>query len=327
MLTGARLRFDRCTRFGVVTVPPPEDAASASAPTRLELGDVDIRDTRADQTELGVGLLGQEGAELSLDRVAVTRSRVTALALLGNGTAAAPTLAARDVTVRETDGDGLILLIAGTVELARVQVEASTGAGMSIENDIAVEGRPVDLTLEDVRIVGAEGLESFGMQAVGDGDIREGLEGFRGTLTLRRGLFSGLVGTGLLVVGLASTIEDLRVEGTAPREDGTFGDGIEVVLTRGTLERIELVDNGRAGLAVFGAEVTVRDARLACNAIDLDGEPFQRGEIEQKRFGVEDLGGNACGCDGQRTTCQLLSVGLSPPLVDPPMLEPPPGGP
>ena len=98
-----------------------------------------------------------------------------------------------------------------------------------------------------------------------------------------------------------------------------FGDGIgaaativwlpgylptTLTLTRATIENVP-----RAGVSNFGASVIVRDTLLECNAIDLDGEPF-----EGNPFRFSDEGNNDCGCTDNRGPCKVLTTNIEPPL-------------
>ena len=64
----------------------------------------------------------------------------------------------------------------------------------------------------------------------------------------------------------------------------------------------------REEVASFGAAMSLSDAHLACNTIDLDGE-LVGGTV----FSFQDLGGNWCGCGDAQRSCQVLSSQLAPP--------------
>ena len=63
----------------------------------------------------------------------------------------------------------------------------------------------------------------------------------------------------------------------------------------------------RAGVANFGAEVTLGTTVLSCNAFDLGGE-----EHIDEPFTYDNLGNNTCGCPAVEG-CTALSANLAPP--------------
>ncbi len=135
---------------------------------------------------------------------------------------------------------------------------------------------------------------------------------------------SSAVVTGSLVershdLGLCVSDSEARLEGLVVRTtlarlaDGQFGDGLVVVSEHGPARAVIaaswVTESARAGLASFGAEVTLGGSALNCNnAFDLTGELF----LEQP-FVFEDLGGNGCGCPEPSGACKAISAGLAPP--------------
>jgi hypothetical protein len=73
--------------------------------------------------------------------------------------------------------------------------------------------------------------------------------------------------------------------------------------------------SARAGIASFGAPITLRRNTLDCNAIHLNGEQAYElvGFPVEQAYSFEDHGGNRCGCGAQPDTCQVLSSGLQAP--------------
>jgi len=125
---------------------------------------------------------------------------------------------------------------------------------------------------------------------------------------------------GLLVAGAQVSASDVAVHDTAPDERGDFGDGViatsYLVLVPGifptSLELAHATVEGstRAGLATFGADVSLGSTILECNAIALDGEVVQGTE-----FSLENTGSNVCGCSGAVDECHGLSSSLDPPAA------------
>jgi hypothetical protein len=118
---------------------------------------------------------------------------------------------------------------------------------------------------------------------------------------------------GLVIMDSAATVQGTVVAGTLPLADGRFGDGLAVASVQGgagsaTLDSLRIEANARAGIANFGAAVAMRNTILACNAIDLDGEP-----VGTLSFAFEDQGGNGCGCAGAPSQCQVSTAALEPP--------------
>lgn len=116
---------------------------------------------------------------------------------------------------------------------------------------------------------------------------------------------------GLLVYNADATVESTLVRGVATTASGAFGDGIALVSYGGvasaSLSDCRAEDNARAGLATFGAMATVSGTTLHCNAIPIDGET-----VEGVAFGLQNLGGNACGCPAE-DQCKVATSNLQPP--------------
>jgi hypothetical protein len=139
------------------------------------------------------------------------------------------------------------------------------------------------------------------------------------TASARQLVIEDSIAGGLAVAAAEAVVEDLVVRNTLPQVSANdFGDGVVVssylVLepdlypTVLELSRASITDNARAGIANFGATVTVGAADLRCNAVDVDGE-----RAAGLDFVFEDLGGNTCGCEAGPDHCQVMSSGLLPP--------------
>jgi len=118
-------------------------------------------------------------------------------------------------------------------------------------------------------------------------------------------------------LGIFLTGGDMVVEGTLVRDvkpqpfDGLFGDGAVATQqgdgTSMTLSGVRIENVARAGIAMFGAHGSLRGTRLACNPLDLVGNDFLGIEVT-----LENLGGNACGCE-QTAECKMMSPTLEAP--------------
>lgn len=136
----------------------------------------------------------------------------------------------------------------------------------------------------------------------------------------RQVVIDNCIGGGLAVAAADVVVEDLVVRDTQPQV-GTndFGDGVVVSsylvftpdLYPSTLEltRATVTGNARAGIANFGATISLGEGHMQCNGIDLDGE-----RAAGLDFTFEDWGDNFCGCEAEPGECQVMSSGLSPPM-------------
>ncbi len=118
---------------------------------------------------------------------------------------------------------------------------------------------------------------------------------------------------GFMVAGVPATIETTLVEATQPAvDDGQYGDGIVVVSSHGyataAVTNSRITDSSRAGLANFGATVSLQNSAFACAAFALNGEAY----LDQP-FVFDNWGGNGCGCPATAGSCKATSVGLVPP--------------
>lgn len=128
-------------------------------------------------------------------------------------------------------------------------------------------------------------------------------------------------GIGLLIQGAAAEVSGTLVRDMVQSSNALYGDGIVLLgsdtdmsgSADGSLQITGsfLCHNERAGIANFGAAVTLESVRFDCNAVDINGEP------DAYHFGYDpvfdNLGGNRCGCGCEDLPCQILSTGLAPP--------------
>jgi hypothetical protein len=134
--------------------------------------------------------------------------------------------------------------------------------------------------------------------------------------TLHGVLIEQARGVGLAIGGDAS-VTRLAVRDTGAFLNGTLGDGIVVnsfkKRTAATIAFSEVMRSARAGVASFGAEVTLNNSRMGCNALALDGE--QNGMFDPI---FHDRGGNDCSCGSDGAKCRVLSTNIAPPApLDP----------
>jgi hypothetical protein len=129
---------------------------------------------------------------------------------------------------------------------------------------------------------------------------------------------------GVLVMGSDATIENTVVRDTMADPEVGFGDGVLVVSapwqpadlpTTAQLRNCRVEGSARAGIASFGATVTLERVTLDCNAIHLNGEEQYAAPVEviSRPFSFVDQGGNACGCEQQAAECTVMSSGLQAP--------------
>lgn len=205
----------------------------------------------------------------------------------------------RGVTVQ----DELSSLARGNLTVRSAVVENNHEAGIYvITSDAIVEDSVVRLTR-------AEGLT----QAGGRGISVERSKVQGSTATIRRCLVEQNHDVGVYVADSDLVLEDSAVVGTLPREaDQAFGDGVSayshLAATTATIQGCVISGSARAGASGFGADVSIGSSQFECNGINLDGE-----DVAGLDADVQDAGANVCGCEGEETACQLLSLGLGAP--------------
>lgn len=181
----------------------------------------------------------------------------------------------------------------------------------AVEAGLFAQG--VELTLEDVAVSGT--------YARADGEIGRGIcfqsenETLGSVATLSRIWIDENFDAGLLLEGTHATVNEIMVVNTySTVAAGKFGDAIQVLGDPGFPEASALIQGAyvegshRAGVAVYGAAVSIQDSALECNPIDLNGQ-----DIGERMFAFTDEGGNQCGCGGEQKDCRVLSTDLEPP--------------
>jgi len=120
------------------------------------------------------------------------------------------------------------------------------------------------------------------------------------------------LGFGMLLRDPSALVEGTAVTDTKSGADGLFGDNVAVISHYGpaaaAFSGMLISGSERAGIANFGANVSIERTRLDCNSIDLDGEVYA-----ERAFAFEAATDNDCGCHGVAHDCKVLSTSLTPP--------------
>jgi hypothetical protein len=141
-------------------------------------------------------------------------------------------------------------------------------------------------------------------------------------IAVRGTLIERVAGFGLLVIGGDATVERSVVRDMRGDTQQKYGDGIAVnsfsfspptVPSRADVRETWIQHNERAGIAAFGANMSLSRVVLDCNTIDLAAEPAPVDPTLGSE--LENLGSNACGCAPLLDQCQARSANLEPPLA------------
>lgn len=192
-----------------------------------------------------------------------------------------------------------------------------TGTFRGVRIERAVEagffGQGVDLTLSDLAV-----MQTY---ARPDGDIGRGVcfqsesADLGSVAVLERVWIDQNHDAGLLLEGTTATVDHIFIADTlATVAEGKFGDAIQVLSEVGFAPAVANIHNAhvegsqRAGIAVYGATVSIANSALECNPIDLNGQ-----HIGNNAFALSDAGGNRCGCGEEQKDCRVLTTDLEPP--------------
>ncbi len=233
----------------------------------------------------GIGLqVSGWGSEAELRGGAVRGTRTDATGRGGNGVSAfgSGDIVLRDVLVEDnqnagvySDGTGSrVEVYGGEVRGTIPRDDGGAGQGLRARNRGSLHA-------EDVLVVGNHGQ---GVRAEGEDTavelVRVTVRDTRpGPTTVGRGIAVGegaaLVGRSLTVVGnhgvgvlvtgpgSRADLEDVRIEGTLPQEDGRHGGGVAVQDgAAATALRIEVIDNHEHGVQVLGPSTLALDDSL-----------------------------------------------------------------
>jgi hypothetical protein len=218
---GARWVFDGNERTGVRVL---------GAATRVEVDDVTIRDTLANDLDenVGRGLEIGDGAAITARRVRIERSVDAGIAIAG-----AAGVALEDLTVLDTraapieeSGRGVSIWEGGPVRFSRARIERNVTAG------ILVAGPSSLVTLEDLAVADTAATPDTGHWGRGL-SVQGGA-----AVTLARGRFTGNREIALLSAeeGTILDVTDVSVSDTHAREvDGLAGLGLGLAAYQGAV--------------------------------------------------------------------------------------------
>lgn len=291
--------------------------------------------------EVGVGVAG---GSLTVTGSVVRDTGPTAKNTVGTGILASfdqttktpPTLVVRGCLVASNLEIGVSMSTgAGTIE--RTVVRGTRGAPARAWYGVGVQADPgTDLTVRESVLEDNQhlGLAIFGARATVERTIVRGTRAFPGRvggvgigvdtvktleapspqIAVRESLIVDNQSAGLMLSDGRFDVSTCVVRGTAA-SDGHYGDGLILSPPKGSVEGrlvgavedLLVENNARAGIGVFGGELTVKRSRLRCNAFDL----------QQDQGTLVDLGENACGC-ASAGACKVASEKLEPvPFPDP----------
>lgn len=291
---GARLTAER------TIVEGSREAGAVADGAALELRDSLIRGTGPGPTdELGLGLVAQRGATVTLERVWVREALRAGLQIADPGTG----LTAADVLVESVApqradallGRGVTVALGAQLEADRLLVRRTADSGIAILNP------ETSASLRDVVVRDT---------ALGDMEISRSLVvGLGARATVDRVDVAGAREVGVLVSDSTLAGTDLWVRDTEDETTpGLLGHGLHVVSSEVTLERVLLARNrgagllaGLAGTTVVLRDLTVRDTRERACAGDacagfgagIGVTSLEGASIDLERFRVE--GGALCG--------------------------------
>lgn len=114
-------------------------------------------------------------------------------------------------------------------------------------------------------------------------------------------------GFGLLFFDTPGSASEVQVTAVSAATE-RYGDGATAVVSPVELHAMVIADAQRAGAATFGAPLSLQDIVVSCNPIDINGESHGMAS-----YGLDDRGGNRCGCGAEERECKVQSAGLEPP--------------
>jgi len=256
----------------------------------------------------GQGLLLQEAFDLwlpaggSVNGLVVERAHEAGIAISG---AMVPVEGALVLDTRErpTGGFGRGIVVQDdlessfgtTVTLSRSWVHGASEAGVgTLGGELEIQ----DVRVDDVSAGGLDGGACFNFQP------RPGLAG---SVSVSGAHGEGCEGFGMLFFDTPGTASNVHLSDISALND-QFGDGVTVVVAPVDLTTMLIAGARRAGTATFGAALSLQDVVVDCNPIDINGESHGMAS-----YGVDDRGGNRCGCGAEERDCKVQSAGLEPP--------------
>ena len=316
--------------WGVAGVPGP-----GGEPGILLVSDSLVEDNR----EIGVFAAP---LELRMTSTLVRGTQPNEAGNLGHGIVAEPyanepCLAAVHVSVVEDNHDAGIFVSGGEASISSTvvrgtQLDAAGEAGRAIDVR-AQAGIPGALTASaslveqnhgiGVNLVGTDALlykveirdtlpQTDGRSGRAVNVQHDAALGLPASLDLYSVLIesSGEIGVG--VFGATAKIEKSIVRNTLASADGRFGDGVLVLANEApaaaTVLQSRIEASARAAVSAFGAQLSLGQSQLLCQALDVALEPWNQGPSV-----FEDLRGNWCGCPSAQHGCKPVSAGIEAP--------------
>lgn len=172
-----------------------------------------------------------------------------------------------------------------------VGIQAEPGCILNVKSSLIADASHIG-----IGYFGATGriestiVRNTGKTGIGVADA----DGARSVVEIMRSIIRTNTVGGVIVAASDLTIAETLIAGTRA-SDGRFGDGLVAIpsdLGAPSIAATSVVvrDNARAGFAMFGGTLKLRDSQLACNGFDLDVED------SAAPVSLSDDGGNACGC-------------------------------
>jgi len=280
----------------------------------IDIDGLEVRDAIAGIGGGGVGMSligsGAVPATAKVARAVIQRTLGAGIGMQGSSLALSASLI-RDVgSIEGTEEDGMgIAALQGVspeVKLDGVVIERTRDAGLFLTNASAVVR---NTTVRDVQPQVADQRGGVALAIT-----TSGITPPPSLLQVEDSMLERATGFGIFAVDAEARVSRTWIRASVPLADNElFGDGIIVLAfdraASGTVERVAVEDNARAGLSNFGGAVTLQDSRLTCNAFDLNGEG-----TDQDDFSYDDLGGNYCGC-AELKPCQVATSNLEVPSL------------
>lgn len=195
-------------------------------------------------------------------------------------------------------------------------IEARLGVDLTVDRCLVTKNRNTGIMVRGAKAVITDSIVADTLGNASNGEEGFGIAAWLdrpsatpATLEVRRTVVLRNHAAGVAIGGSSASIEDSVVRDTEAASDG-FGDGIIVgsalsldgtaVDASASLTRVLIEKNARSGAVVAAASLTIRDASLRCNALDLEvssriGARGWAFDVE-KAFTLNDGGGVVCGC-------------------------------
>lgn len=299
--------IERCDNAGVVT---------SGAEVTLERTNVrDIFDASS-----AFGLAGPAvyvdyetaRASATLRDTVIERSRSAAIVVSGSD-ATLERVTVRDIAPRSTDGTlGRVIAVQRDDEVAaRASLTLlSSSIARGVETGISllgVDARVESTVVRDIAPL-ADGRWGRGI------DVQSFVEPSDTTIAWSR--IERTHEFGILALNSVVTVEATFVSDTHANAIIGEGDGMAVMSdafdSRLRIDGSHIDRSARAGVANFGAVVSMGSTALDCNTIHLNSE-----ELGGRSASFDDRGANTCKCGAVTEPCQALSSGLEPPAALP----------